>query len=678
MAIAGLLALLGIGALLALCESAGWPFLRQPAERWLSERLDRSVSFAGATPGGWRLQLLGGIALQADRLQIAGPAWSPETPTLIADAARLELRYRDLLALQRGQALTVKSLQADRLALRLQRQADGRASWQFGAPQPAEAGSPPRPALDGLQIERLLVRQGSAEVNDQVLSLSLQARFALEDGGVAASPAASSAASAAAPAASQAGGMHAEAEGRYQNLPLKARWRSGSALPWLSSDPQAPAVPVEFRLELGRARLDFDGQVRDLLASQGLVGRYQLSGPSLAAVGEALGMTLPATPAFSLRGQLKREGPRWSSAVEQASIGRSRLAGDFVYQLTPGQLPRLSGELRGSILWLADLGPAIGVAQEGQPATARTASRLLPDRQFDLPSLRSMNADVRIKLDRLESGSPQLQAVAPLTAQLTLQDGVLLIDAIDARLAQGRIAGKLQLDGRGAQALWDTQLSLRGLKLEQWLRQPREDGGPPYVTGRLGGRLDLRGKGRSTAELLASADGRAALFWTQGTISHLVVEAAGIDLAEALGLLLRGDHSLAVNCGTADLKIQQGLVTPQLMLVDTPDTVFRVEGSISLASEQLDLRARVLPKDISPLSLRTPLRVRGTLADPDVSLEKGPLLQRLLPAALLALVNPLAALLPLIDLGDQEARDAVISCRKSIEAGARKAGGSKS
>ncbi len=54
----------------------------------------------------------------------------------------------------------------------------------------------------------------------------------------------------------------------------------------------------------------------------------------------------------------------------------------------------------------------------------------------------------------LESGNDRLQAIQPLNTRLLLQDGVLTLDGIDARLAQGRISGRIRVDGRNASAVW--------------------------------------------------------------------------------------------------------------------------------------------------------------------------------------------------------------------------------
>jgi AsmA family protein len=91
-----------------------------------------------------------------------------------------------------------------------------------------------------------------------------------------------------------------------------------------------------------------------------------------------------------------------------------------------------------------------------------------------------------------------------------------------------------------------------------------------------------------------------------------------------------------------------------VFVLDTNDSTLWVDGSLSLATEALDLRVITSPKDFSPLALRTPLRVRGTFADPAISVDKGRLGTRLGAAALLSLLNPLAALIPLIDIGSSE------------------------
>jgi uncharacterized protein involved in outer membrane biogenesis len=112
---------------------------------------------------------------------------------------------------------------------------------------------------------------------------------------------------------------------------------------------------------------------------------------------------------------------------------------------------------------------------------------------------------------------------------------------------------------------------------------------------------------------------------------------------------------LPVSCALADLTVERGVVKPRAIVLDTRDSVVSVDGQVSLASEALDLRLVVMPRDFSRLALRTPLRVQGSFAAPVVSIDKGRLAGKLAASVLLGLVNPLAALIPLVDPGDDAA-----------------------
>ena len=661
------LSAVGLGLLVVLlaCEWAGWPFLAGPAERWLSQRLEREVRFEGASPDRFKLHLLGGVSLKLAGLHVGQPQGFEGQAMVQARQLALQVDWTELLGWRSGQPLAVRAASAQHLDVQLLRNAAGRANWESST----RARDDAEPHAPLITLGRMSVSEGKAHVSDLPLQLELEASFAWRDGAgsqaatgaaaaIKASGTASGAAGSKAPGstADEATGLTGSATGSLRQLPLRATLRTGSALPWLADDGNAPAVPVNFKLQVGRAQLDFDGQVRDLLGQRDLRGVYRVQGPSMAAVGAPVRLTLPTTPRFAMRGYLVQQGTRWLTVVDEATVGQSRLAGEFTFDKPKNALPTLSGHLHGALLLLQDLGPAVGAADRSDPSTRSQApkGRVLPDRNFDLPSLRAMNANVLVDIGRLDFGTSQLQSAAPLHAHVVLSGGVLRIEDLDARLAQGRIGGRIQIDGRAPVALWTADLQARGLRLEQAVRPVQRAGLPPYASGLLGARLTLRGQGRSTAQWLASADGRVLVQWTQGTLSNLLVEAAGLDIAQGLGLLVSGDAVLKVDCGAADLRVRDGQVTPQVMVIDTSDSTLWVTGALSLADERLQLVAHVQPKDFSPLTLRTPLHIDGTLAAPVLTLEKGPLLRRVVPAALLAMINPLAALIPLLDPGKTE------------------------
>ncbi len=592
------------------------------------------------------MHLLGGIDIQAARIEIGAPPWSQAPHTLLAENARLKLGYADLWRASRGEALRIRELRAGSLDGKFERLADGRASWQFGSQTnvPDTAEKPTRlPVFGVLQLD-----SGTLTVRDAIIDAQLDATYSLAEG-TTTTPAAKRA------DGSTPSGLVFNGTGTYQKQPLRIHALTTGILPVIADEGGTP-LPIEIDAKVGGAHVVFNGTATDALRLTALKGRFDVSGPSLAALGDPLKVTLPSTPAFRTQGVIAKQGPIWNAVIETASIGASRLRGAFQYDPRSGR-PLLSGRLSGSKLALADLGPAVGAPpkQAGAtavPVSASAASRVLPSREFDLPSLRAMDANVLIDIDNLDLGTPLLEPLKPLRTHLVLTDGLLTLRDLDARTGQGRLAGMLQLDGRDRLARWTADLRWSGVRLEHWIHQARSAGAPPYATGNLAGRARVAGQGKSTAAILGSLGGEVQMRLSDATLSHLAVEAAGLDVAQALGELVKGDDALPVQCAVGDLVATQGVLQSRAVVLDTPDSAIWVSGSVSLASEGLDLRVVTTPKDLSPLSLRTPITLRGTFSKPSVSVEKGKLAARLGASAVLALLNPFAAIVPLLDTGD--------------------------
>ncbi len=638
----------------AAAEGAGWPFLAGPIERALSKALDRRVSLS-ATPEAdplVRIHLLGGLRVNAPQIEIAAPAWSTAPHMLLARDAQLHVAYFSLWRAYRGDVLRVSDLQAAKLDLQLERLADGRASWQFGAAKPAPPDTSAVPTLP--RFDHLKVNDGQLRLHDVPMVVDADASFSL----VEATEGNDSRTGIGAP------GLQLRAQGTYRKLPLKIDLRAAGLTPAIVSGAQAVPLPVSIEAHVGRATLAFKGTATDALNFAGLEGDYAMRGPSLAAVGDPVGITLPTTGPFKATGRIAKRGAVWNVVVAQASIGSSRLAGAFTFDRTP-KVPLLAGRLSGTRLALADLGPAIGApVPVPTDAVPPATGRVLPDRPFDLPSLRAMNANVLVDIDTADLGSGLLEPLKPLRAHLVLNDAVLVLRDIDARTGQGRLAGTVQLDGRSAAiALWNADVRWDGVRLESWIHQARANGAAPYVSGVLKGQARVAGQGKSTAAILGSLRGGVRAQVSNGTISHLLVEAAGLDLAQGLGVFIKGDDALPLQCMVADMVADQGVLRPRALVIDTRDSTLWLEGTVSLATEALELDAHVAPKDFSPFALRTPVHLRGTFRAPRVTLDAGRLGARVGAAALLGLLNPIAALIPFIDIGSaDEAQRGAAGC----------------
>jgi len=659
--ILGPIALVVLG--IVACEAAGWPFLKGPAERQLTQRLQRPVEFGDH----FRLKLFRSIRLDTSALRIGPPsglaADSPLGGDLVnAKDAHLELPYgtvRRLMKADNSEPPLITSLRFGEVDANAKRLADGQANWTLAKPQNGQA---PR-QFELPTIEELIIRNGQVRFDDAILKTALEATVSTSEGHV---------------AQGRATGLNVQGKGRHEKVPFEFHVTSSGVLPLVAQGGQGrrDAVPISIRLAGGdNARFSFDGTGTDIFSFEGIDGDASLSGPSLAKVGDAVGLTLPNTEAFTLKGRLSKSGQVWALNKATLAVGESHLGGNFSVDRSP-KVPLLRGELNGSRLVLSDLLPAFGAPKPGTEKSkvqvARQGGKVLPEKEFDIPSLHAMNADVKVRLARAELGSLFRQPLAPLDGDLSLQSGVLKLTNLLARTSGGEVKGKLGLDANPGNPLWTADLRWAGIELDQWLRPrnktsqtPKPSGeNPGYVTGRLGGHADLQARGKSTAKMIASTDGTVQAWVRDGTISHLVVEAAGIDVAQGLGVFLIGDNPLPMHCAVVKAEAKGGILKPEVAMVDTKDSTIFVDGTVSLADERLALTMTAKPKDISPATLRSPVHLDGTFSKPQVHLEKKPIAIKALAAVALAAVHPLAAIVPLFDPGDKEAAG---GCRRALD-----------
>lgn len=745
----GLIVLATLVAIIAVCEWLEWPFLRAPIQLAASSALDRPVT-VGAPFG---MRFVGPLRVHAESLVIGPasdwPAGAPSPDLLNADRLRVAVPYATLIALllghdpSRGNASAkssdtgkgdsrqtppnaddrrphIKALEVERLRVRLVRTADGRANWHFG-----EQRVDDQPPAAIPRFDRLAIDKGELSVDDAVGRVHIRAELRTREQPAEAGQAAGEP------------GIEASAEGRFRDQELWARASAGGLSALAGSGNGSAQAPVRIEFRSGPVELDFDGWARDVRNLGGLDGKFRLAGPSLAAVGAVVGLTLPTTAQFSMRGRARKEGEVWSADIGELAVGRSRLAGDFRYDPTPA-VPKLTGKLGGALLSLPDLGPAVGapptkpgvgkekrtedkVAEnknaEDRPASSTEKSagndkqrgsgqtqvsgsadaapnggseagpaerdpnakrptdetagrrttptrRVLPQKEFNTPSLAAMEADVQIELQEFDLGTAQLEELKPFHGHLTLHDRVLTLEKLKAGAAGGEMSGVISFDARAKTPQWNADLGWAGVQLQRFVKPRDVVGRDPqsgYVSGALSGRARLSGHGRSTAAILGSLEGGVQLWVRDGTISHLLVEALGIDVAQALGVLVRGDAQLQMNCAVTSMSVRDGRMEPDVALIETKDSTLTTTGFISLADERFGLEFRAHPKDISPMTLRSPLYVEGTFSDPAIRIDKRRIGLRVAAAAALAAVTPIAGALALIDLGDSE-RDA---CQKA-------------
>jgi uncharacterized protein involved in outer membrane biogenesis len=215
-------------------------------------------------------------------------------------------------------------------------------------------------------------------------------------------------------------------------------------------------------------------------------------------------------------------------------------------------------------------------------------------------------------------------------------------------VAGGKIASTVRMDARRDTIATRADIRATGLSLPKLFPDAKL---ADSSVGRVGGRLNLTAEGNSIARMAATSDGEVGALMGRGKISNLLMEYAGIDIAESLKFLLTKDRTVPIRCAYADFEVKQGIATSRQMAFDTDDTVILGSGRIDLRNERLDLLLKPRPKDFSLVSLRAPLRVDGSFKDPGFHPDVKVITLRGIAAAVLGSIAPPLALIATVETG---------------------------
>ncbi|HXD40880.1 MAG TPA: AsmA family protein [Ramlibacter sp.] len=629
--LAGILVVVGL--LVLLVAFFPWDTLRGPLNRYVSDKTGRRFEITR------KLDVKVGrtTRILADGIEMENPEWASDPHLLKAEGAEIQIELLPLL--DRRIELPLVELRKPQLGLQVE--ADGRRSWALGRDTADPHNIP--------QIGALVVDQGTVHFIAMHRGADIHTDFAIE----AAPP----------PAPGKpAMPLSFKSKGTWQKEPFTAQGRTGNVL-YLSAPLRHP-FPMEVKATAGATTLRASGSIASLATLEGADAVVSLQGRDLADLYKLVGVVLPATPRYSLHGNVSKEGEVWHVRQIDGKLGNSDLAGEVSFDRARS-VPQLTGKVRSRSLDFDDLAPLVGLPEQPRSAaalpqvpgtrpapapnarTARDSSRkVLPVAGLDLARLKAMEADVSYSAAHV-SHVRQLP-LDRMNVHVRLKGGVLQLDPMNLGVAGGNVAGRLRIDGNSDPAAVEARLDARALELNKLF---------PRVTlmhasfGKIHGDVDLKGRGNSVAQMLGTSSGGVALLMGSGEISNLLLEIAGLDGGEIIKFLIGGDRNVTLRCAAAAFDVDHGLMDSRALVLDTSDTVIYGNGQVSLANESIDLTLRPYPKDRSILALRSPLKVAGNFAGPKIGPEKGTLAGRAGAALALAAINPLLALAATVETG---------------------------
>ena len=614
-----------VAALVLLLVFFPWNILRGPLASYASVRFERPVAIAGDLD----VQLGWTTRMQIDGVSIANVEWSSEQP--MVDAQRVVMWFTPF-ALLKGQPGKIQL--ADTSVL-FEKNANGDDNWHLGKADPV-------PRIGNIEVDRGMVRYRDAKARADV-KLALQTVAAAGDNRAT---------------------LRFNGQGTLRGEAIRLEGTSVGLA-------QLQDINDPYRLTLaanaGRTSVNFEGTIVPS-DTENVRGTLRLQGPDLSKLYPIVPAPLPWTPPYTLAGELTHTKYLWDFRQMKGTVGESDLKGDVRIDVSK---PRsmMTADLTSARFDSKDLGGFIGLPP-GEPAErAQSAEqqkeerrralsyRVLPDKPLELEKLREHDADVKFR------GTSVKWTAIPmdnLVAHLKLKDGVLRFEPLDFGIADGHVIANVAVDVKGNIAKAQGEFEARNVELKRIYPKLAS---PQGTAGRFGGSAHFKTQGNTVAEMLAAADGDAAVIMRGGEASTLQLVLTNLDLAHAAELMLRGDETAEIRCAVGSLHAQRGIMTPDLFVIDTSAVVITGEGVVDFRDEKYDVALKAKSKRPSLLALRGPIVIRGTFKQPVVGPAMGPVTARVGAAVGLGAVAPPLALLPLIDFGG--ASD--VDCRALIE-----------
>nr|WP_057927300.1 AsmA family protein [Burkholderia ambifaria] len=451
-------------------------------------------------------------------------------------------------------------------------------------------------------------------------------------------------------------------KGTYKKGDVVGTGKSGNLLEVQGT--QRP-FPVQADVRFGHTHLALVGTLTDPSHLAAVDLRLWLAGTSMAQLYEVTGITLPETSPYAtdgrLVGQFRASGDVFKYEDFTGRVGGSDLNGTLVY-VSREPRPLLSGTLVSKLLQFSDLAPLIGAdtnaskARRGA-AVAQPANKALPVEAFRTDRWKKIDADVRFTGRRIVKTSSL--PITDLSTHVVMHDGVLTLNPLNFGVAGGTLASNIHLDGSGMPLKGRFSLQARHLKLKQLF--------PTFsvmqtALGEVNGDAALSATGNSPAALAATSNGEVKTLVTDGTVSLLLMEAAGLNVANVVYEKLFGTRDVKINCGVADFVATNGVLDSRVFALDTDDAVIGMDGNVNLRDETMNLTIHPHTKGFRVISLRSPLYVTGSFKQPHVGVKAGALIARGGAAIGLGLLNPLASLLALLQPG----RNRPLPCQQML------------
>lgn len=233
--------------------------------------------------------------------------------------------------------------------------------------------------------------------------------------------------------------------------------------------------------------------------------------------------------------------------------------------------------------------------------------------------LGKFNAHINLRADQVMSGQDELGAG---TAEITLHNSTLTLSPLDLHLPGGKILISASLTPDNPDA--DAYLTVQAENFDFGILA-RRSSPETKMGGIVNLYIDIQAKAGSFRQLMGNGNGYCDFSGKLTNIKAGVLNMWSINLLAAI--LFKTDQSKsAINYVIGKWTVKDGLMTPDVFVLDTNKLRICGHGAINLKNRRINLKLEPTPKKPEFFNMATPVEIKGKIDDIGLDIPTGGLM----------------------------------------------------
>lgn len=378
------------------------------------------------------------------------------------------------------------------------------------------------------------------------------------------------------------------------------------------------SMDISVEVQSDGVTANLSGKIAAPPATRGMDVTFAVRAESLQKVGRLTGTQLQSREPLKLAGKFTRTEKAYELSDLNLKIGALDVTGRAAFKppSVAGGRPQVSGELHAGRLDLEKWQRKTrAVSQKKRsPASQEKEPGVRKDRIFStaaLPfeSLYTVDVELEVTLSNLATHLLQLSDVA---ARVTLDNGLLKVKPLKARVGKGVFNGSLMIDGRSQPAALAVDMRMTDATVRNF-------------GGRLNSFAELNGRGDSVAAIMAGLNGQFEVDVRDVTLKTSFMTGFGSGLFRSLNPFAQDQDETKLVCGALLFDVKDGIANANRRLaLQMTDVTWLGGGKINLKTEEIDFGMSPVPRKGTGINLRGFAKlahIGGTLGKPRIELD---------------------------------------------------------